>query len=83
MQVFKTVNKFLFLNSTGFQSREYNPQPIKGKDFKFEKTAGYENDYMIHNSWIMRGKNDRRAAIIFTTYNTNGVFFNINYCPIC
>jgi len=31
---FKTVNKFLFLNSSGFQSREYNPQPIKGKDLK-------------------------------------------------
>ena len=56
---------------------------IKGKDFILEKTAGYENNYMIHDSWLLKMKNDRKAAIMFTTYNTNGVFFNINYCPIC
>lgn len=56
---------------------------IKGQDFKLKKTAGYEKDYMIHCSWIIKGKKDRKAAIIFTTYNTNGVFFDINYCPMC
>ena len=56
---------------------------IKGKEFKLEKTAGYEDDYMVHNSWILKLKNDKKAGIMFTTYGTNGVFFNINYCPIC
>lgn len=57
---------------------------IRGKDFELEKTAGAsDNDLMIHNAWIMKGENDERPGIMFSTHNTNAIYFDINYCPIC
>lgn len=56
---------------------------IFGKRFKLEKTAGYTDDIMKHDAWIMKNKNDKKAGIMFCTYGSSGVYFDIDYCPMC
>ena len=41
-----------------------------------------ENDRK-YNSWIMKSKKERKAGIMILTNGCNGVYFDINYCPIC
>ena len=55
---------------------------IYGKHFNLLPTHGFKNDRR-YDSWIMKNKNDTKAGIMILTDNTNGVFFDINYCPIC
>ena len=55
---------------------------IYGKDFELKKTAGFQND-RTYSSWILKTKNDKLTGIMIATNNSNAVFFNINYCPIC
>lgn len=59
-----------------------NKVEIHGKDFELKPTAGFKRDRK-YSSWIMKGKIDKTAGIIIATDNTNGVYFDINYCPIC
>ena len=55
---------------------------IDGKDFELKPTAGFRNDRK-YSSWILKGKADKKANIMILTNNTNGVYFSINYCPMC
>lgn len=55
---------------------------INGKYFKLKATAGFENDRK-YDSWIMKGKKDKKAGIMILTNGSNGVYFDINFCPIC
>lgn len=55
---------------------------IVGKQFQLQETAGFKKD-RIYSSWIMKLKADEKAGIMITTNGTNGVFFDINYCPMC
>ena len=55
---------------------------IKGENFELLSTAGFRHD-RIYESWIMKNKLDEKAGIMIITNYTNGVYFNINYCPIC
>ena len=55
---------------------------IDGKSFNLKPTAGFENDRK-YNSWIMKSKKERKAGIMILTNGSNGVYFDINYCPIC
>ena len=55
---------------------------INGTSFELKTTAGFKND-RVYDSWIMKGKNDEKAGIIISTNGGNGVYFDINYCPIC
>lgn len=55
---------------------------IKGKEFKLLPTFGFKNDRK-YDSWIMKNIMDRKAGIMITTDNTNGVYFDINFCPMC
>lgn len=55
---------------------------INGKNFNILYTFGFKNDRR-YDSWIMKGKMDRKAGIMITTDNSNGVYFDINYCPMC
>lgn len=59
-----------------------NKETINGEEFDLLSTAGFNNDRK-YSSWILKGKNDRKAGIIILTNYTNGVYFNINYCPMC
>lgn len=61
---------------------KWNKLEINGKDFDLKPTAGFKNDRR-YSSWIMKGKEDKKAGIIIVTDGTNGVYFDINYCPIC
>lgn len=61
---------------------EGNKTEINGKDFVLEITAGFKND-INYSSWIMKCKDDEKAGIMITTDDTNAVYFDINYCPIC
>lgn len=55
---------------------------VCGKEFKLLPTFGFEND-RIYSSWLLKNKIDRKVGVMITTNNTNGVYFNINYCPMC
>lgn len=55
---------------------------IKGRDFDLIPTACFKYD-RIYSSWIMKNKNDEKAGIMISTFNSNAVYFDINYCPIC
>ena len=55
---------------------------IQGTEFKLKPTAGFKNDRK-YSSWIMKGKADKRAGIVIATNGGNGVYFDINYCPMC
>ena len=59
-----------------------NENEIKGKEFYLVPTAGFKKDRR-YSSWIMKNKNDINAGIMIATDNTNAVFFDINYCPMC
>lgn len=61
---------------------EDNEAEIYGKYFELKPTAGFKRDRK-YSSWIMKGKTDKTAGIIIATNNTNGVYFDINYCPMC
>ena len=61
---------------------ERNPLEISGKQFELNPTAGFKND-RIYSSWIMKGKEDKKAGIMISTNGSNGVYFDIDYCPIC
>lgn len=55
---------------------------IRGTEFELKPTAGFKNDRR-YSSWIMKGKADKKAGIIIATDGGNGVYFDINYCPMC
>lgn len=55
---------------------------IRGTEFELKPTAGFKNDRR-YSSWIMKGKADKKAGIIIATNGGNGVYFDINYCPMC
>ena len=55
---------------------------IRGTEFELNPTAGFKNDRK-YSSWIMKGKEDKKAGIMIATNGSNGVYFDINYCPIC
>lgn len=59
-----------------------NKFEIKGKEFNLKSTAGFKRDRK-YSSWIMKGKADKKAAIMIATDGTNGVYFDIDYCPRC
>lgn len=59
-----------------------NKVEIHGKDFELKPTAGFKYDRK-YSSWIMKGKEDKKAAIMISTDGTNGVYTDINYCPMC
>ncbi len=61
---------------------EKSQNEINGKNFNILHTFGFKNDRR-YDSWIMKGKIDRKAGIIITTNNSNAVYFDINYCPMC
>ena len=61
---------------------ERNPLEINGKQFELNPTAGFKND-RIYSSWIMKGKEDKKAGIMIGTNGSNGVYFDIDYCPMC
>ena len=61
---------------------ERNPLEINGKQFELNPTAGFKND-RIYSSWIMKGKEDKKAGIMISTNGSNGVYFDIDYCPMC
>ena len=54
-----------------------------GNDFELQKTAGYKEECIKYRSWIMKGASDKKAGIMITEGGGNGVFFDINYCPLC
>ena len=56
---------------------------IHGEYFKLHKTAGYKDEYIKYSSWVMKGKSDEKAGIFIAENGGNGVYFDINYCPIC
>ena len=55
---------------------------IDGKEFELKPTAGFQNDRK-YSSWIIKGTEDKKAGIIIITNGSNGVYFDINYCPQC
>lgn len=57
-------------------------EEVCGKEFKLLPTSGFENDRR-YSSWLLKNKMDRKVGVMITTNNSNGVFFNINYCPMC
>lgn len=59
-----------------------NKSEIMGKEFELQATAGFKRD-RVYSSWIMKNKNDKKAGIMIATNGTNGVYFDINYCPMC
>lgn len=59
-----------------------NKTEIIGKSFKLLPTAGFKND-RIYSSWIMKCYKDKKAGIMIATNGGNGVYFDINYCPMC
>lgn len=46
---------------------------IQGTEFKLEPTAGFKNDRK-YSSWIMKGKEDKRAGVMIATNGGNGVY---------
>lgn len=60
-----------------------NVLAFAGTDFKLIKTAGYKDDWIKYRSWIMKGDKDKKAGIMITEGGCNGVYFDINYCPMC
>lgn len=62
--------------------KQGNKMEIHGAPFNIETTAGFKND-RIYSSWIMKGKEDKKAGIMIATNGGNGVYFDINYCPMC
>lgn len=79
----KWVNQFLKIKKENCEyCRKGNPLEINGRDFDLKPTAGFNNDRK-YSSWIMKGKEDKKAGIMITTNNSNGVYFDINYCPMC
>lgn len=61
---------------------EEQDKTIYGKRFKLLPTAGFEND-RTYSSWIMKNKSDKKAGIMIATNNSNAVYFDIAYCPMC
>lgn len=59
-----------------------NENEIYGRRFNLCPTAGFKNDRR-YDSWIMKNKADKNAGIMIATDNSNGVYFDINYCPMC
>ena len=59
-----------------------NQNEIKGKEFNLLPTFGFKNDRK-YNSWILKSPIDKKVGIMITTDNSNAVYFNINFCPIC
>ena len=59
-----------------------NKNEILGKYFELKPTAGFQNDRK-YESWIMKNKEDKKAGIMIITDNSDGVYFDINYCPMC
>lgn len=57
-------------------------EEIMGKEFELKSTAGFKND-RIYSAWIMKCKNDKQPGIMIATNGSNGVYFDINYCPVC
>ena len=55
---------------------------VHGEYFDIIPTFGFKNDTK-YDAWINQNSGDKKAAIMITTDNSNGVFFEINYCPIC
>lgn len=55
---------------------------INGREFKLLHTHGFKNDRK-YSSWILKHTRDIKAGIMIATNNSNAVYFNINYCPIC
>ena len=55
---------------------------ISGKEFNLKPTAGFENDRR-YSSWIMKNKGDKKAGILIATNNSNAVYFDIEFCPMC
>ena len=55
---------------------------IAGKQFELQETAGFKKD-RVYSSWIMKCKNDEKAGIFIITNGGNGVYHDINYCPMC
>lgn len=58
-------------------------EAFSGKDFELQKTAGYKEEWIKYRSWIMKGASDKKAGIMITECGGSGVFFDINYCPMC
>ena len=63
--------------------RECENKKIIGKEFKVEKTAGYDEENMKYRCWIMKNKNDLKAGIMISEYGMNAGYIDINYCPMC
>lgn len=59
-----------------------NDGEIMGRNFNLMPTAGFKND-RIYSSWIMKGKADNKAGIMIATNGSNGVYFEIEHCPMC
>ena len=55
---------------------------INGKAFNLLPTFGFKNDRK-YSSWILKHLMDRKAGIMIATDNSNAVYFDINYCPMC
>ena len=62
--------------------RDRKDYEIKGDEFNLLPTFGFKNDRK-YSSWIMKNKMDRKAGIMIATDNSNAVYFDINYCPMC
>lgn len=66
----------------GYCKEKSKNTEIMGKEFELKPTAGFKKD-RIYSSWIMKRKNDKKVEIMIATNGTNGVYFDINYCPQC
>jgi hypothetical protein len=55
---------------------------IRGAYFKLLPTFGFKNDRK-YDSWLMKNRFDRKVGIMISTDNSNAVYFNINFCPMC
>lgn len=90
LEIIKNDDDYLkqrtYTNYGGSEMCEYctkrNENEIKGKDFNLLPTFGFKNDRK-YDSWILKHEMDRKAGIMIVTDNSNGVYFNINYCPMC
>lgn len=59
-----------------------SPQQIYGKDFELKPTTGFKKD-RVYSAWIMKDIDDEKAGIMILTNGSNGVYADINYCPMC
>ena len=55
---------------------------IVGKEFELQPTTGFKKDRR-YSSWILKLRDDKKAGIMIVTDGSNGVYFDIDYCPMC